>query len=74
MVAKAQRLLEEALTLTGKERAQLVGELLETLDTPEGVEAAWTAELRRRLDDLRAGRAEVLSWDEARAELQGSNQ
>lgn len=69
---KAQKILAEALTLTGAERAELIGELLETLDTPEGVEAAWTAELRRRLAEIRAGRAEVLDWRDARAELHGN--
>ena len=74
MVAKARRLLEEALTLPRPERAALVGELLDTLDTQEGVEAAWTAELRRRLVELREGRAELIDWESARAELQGTNQ
>lgn len=74
MVGKTKRLLAEALTLPGAERAQLIGELLETLDTPEGVEAAWTAELRRRLVEIRDGRAEVLDWEAARAALHGISQ
>jgi putative addiction module component (TIGR02574 family) len=72
MGEKAQKLLSEALTLSGAERAELVSELLQTLDTVEGVEAAWTTELRRRLAEIRAGRAEVLDWRDARAELQGN--
>lgn len=72
MGEKAQKLLSEALALSGAERAELVSELLETLDTLEGVEAAWTTELRRRLAEIRAGRAEVLDWRDARAELQGN--
>ena len=72
MGEKAQKILSEALLLSGPERAELIGELLETLDTPDGVEAAWTAELRRRLAELRAGRAEVLEWSDARAELHGN--
>lgn len=74
MVAKAKRLLKEALTLPSAERAKLVGELLETLDTPQGVEAAWTAELRRRLTELREGRADLVDWESARAELHRTNQ
>ncbi|MCU0698496.1 MAG: addiction module protein [Myxococcaceae bacterium] len=72
MGEKAQQLLSEALKLSGTERAQLITELLETLDTPEGVEAAWTSELRRRLAEIRAGRAELLDWQDARAELHGN--
>jgi len=71
---KARQLLEEAIKLPERDRAQLVGELLETLDSAAEVEAAWTVELQRRLEEIRAGRGETLDWADARAELHGSTQ
>ncbi len=38
------------------------------------VEAAWTAELRVRLEDVRNGEADLTEWAEARAQIHGSRQ
>lgn len=48
--------------------------LEDTSPTPEGgIDEAWIAELRRRVDDVESGRVELVSHDEtvsqARAEL-----
>lgn len=72
MDEKTRKLLSEALQLSTGERAEFVRELLETIDTPDNVEAAWTVELRRRFVEIRAG-AEVLDWKDARAELHGTD-
>jgi len=47
MNAKAQRILSEALALPEKDRADLAGELLESLDAlrDEDAEAAWAEEI-----------------------------
>lgn len=72
MTADLQAILDRALSLPKRERVELVGELLESLDSSEEVETAWTAEIRRRLADVRAGKAELVEWADARAEIQRS--
>lgn len=66
-MATKDELLTDALRLPVHERAEMVRELLRSLDgePEEDVEAAWTAEIRRRLDEVRAGRANTLSAEES---------
>jgi putative addiction module component (TIGR02574 family) len=63
---RAQRLLQEALTLPSQARAELAESLLESLDDEpsEGAEAAWAVEADRRLSDARAGRSKSSDFDE----------
>jgi len=66
-------LFAQALVLSDEDRAALAGRLLESLDPSEpdeGVEEAWDAEIQRRMDDYRAGRAKTIPWSEVRARLQ----
>ena len=63
-------LLTNALRLPEAERAGLAAELRESLDTKPDLSAdevgdAWSAEIRRRVDDLRSGRVKPIPWDEA---------
>jgi putative addiction module component (TIGR02574 family) len=53
MSMSAKELLEAALELPTKERAKMAGQLLQSLDDEpaEDVEAAWAAEIERRLED-----------------------
>ena len=69
-----QALLSQVLALPKSERVELLGEVLESLDSPSDVEAAWSSEIRRRLGELRAGEADVLEWADARAAIHGSRQ
>ena len=50
----SKQLLVEALRLPEAERAALAGELIESLETEvdADAEAAWSAEIHRRLQDL----------------------
>jgi len=66
-----KQLLVEALRLTDEERAALAGELLDSLDSDvdPDAEAAWAAEIRRRVNDLEAGRATTVPWSEARRRI-----
>ena len=59
---------QEALTLPAEERAALAGALIESLDSAvdENVEAAWSEEIRRRLERVDAGLAKTVLWAEAR--------
>jgi putative addiction module component (TIGR02574 family) len=67
----ARQLLVEALRLSDEERAALAGELIQSLDREidEGAEAAWSAEIRARLDRVDSGTARTVSWSEARRRI-----
>jgi putative addiction module component (TIGR02574 family) len=66
-----KHLLEEALQLPAEVRAALAAELIQSLDpeVDEDAEAAWSAEIRRRLDRLDAGLAKTVPWAEARRRI-----
>lgn len=67
----SRRILLEALQLPDAERAALAGELIESLETEvdADAEAAWSAEIRRRVEDLNSGHARTVSWAEARRRI-----
>jgi putative addiction module component (TIGR02574 family) len=69
MSDKAAALLREALALPAEERAELATSLIDSLDNASDpdVEAAWQEEIARRLEDVRAGRARLIPWDEVRS-------
>ncbi len=66
MTKAAQNLLEEALKLDVSERADLAAELLASLDgePDDQVEAAWAAEIQRRIDRIEAGTEKLLPWED----------
>ena len=67
----AKQLLTEALRLSDEERAALAGELIQSLDreVDADAEAAWSQEIRARLDRLEAGTARTVPWAEARRRI-----
>ena len=64
-------LWREASELTAEERASLAGLLIESLEgEPDpDVEAAWAAEIDKRVADLDAGTAKTVAWEEVRQRL-----
>jgi len=67
-------LLKRALALPVDERAALANTLLDTLDgTNESgsisIHEAWDAEVARRIEDLKAGKAMTVPWEELHREL-----
>jgi putative addiction module component (TIGR02574 family) len=66
-----RQLLAEALRLTDPERAALAGELIQSLETEVDAEAeaAWSAEIRARLERVDAGTATTIPWSEARRRI-----
>ena len=64
-------ILKEALKLPTAARAALAGSLLDSLDqeVDEGAEAAWEAEIERRLAELDSGRVRPIPWAEARRRI-----
>ena len=72
-MAKAARVLEEALTLPSDERARIAHELIHSLE-PEDADAAaaWSAEIRTRVDAIEAGTADLEDWETVRARLEAA--
>jgi putative addiction module component (TIGR02574 family) len=78
MNARTRQLVDEILVLPADERALAVAEIEASLDedegapSPEQVEAAWTEELKARLDDVVSGRVKTRDADEVLAELRAT--
>ena len=68
MMQEAQELLKKALALPDKERADLAGSLIESLDdtVDEDAEAAWQEEIVRRLEEVRSGKVKTTPWNDVR--------
>jgi len=73
-MADPARVLEDALTLSTDDRARIAHELLHSLE-PEDADAAaaWSKEIRRRVDEIEAGTAELEDWEIVRARLEAAN-
>ncbi|MDE3243495.1 MAG: addiction module protein [Nitrospirota bacterium] len=73
MSPEAKKLLDDALQLPTSARAALAAHLLQSLDTEvdEGAEAAWSAEIAKRLKDLETGKVKTIPWSEARSRIMG---
>jgi len=69
-------LLDQALQLSDEERGKLAARLLQSLDpddddelSPEQWDDVWSAELDRRVREVRDGTVELIDGDEMLAEL-----
>jgi len=63
MTRNADRLLEEALQLAPTDRAKIAAELLSSLeDRDDDVNAAWAAEIARRVADAEADPDDEEDW------------
>jgi hypothetical protein len=74
-MADRARVLEDALTLPVEDRAKVAHELLRSLEPADAdgeVAAAWTDEIRRRIDEVEAGAAELHDLDTVRARLEAA--
>mgnify|MGYP001608323489 CR=1 FL=1 len=71
MTRDAKKILKEALKLPADARASIVDELQASLSAeadPE-VDAAWAAEIQRRIEALQAGTVKSIPWSEVRRKL-----
>jgi putative addiction module component (TIGR02574 family) len=69
MTPQVSEVLEKALALSVQERGLLIDHLIESLDegsAEEGVEEAWDEEIKRRVDEIRSGKVEMISGEELR--------
>jgi putative addiction module component (TIGR02574 family) len=68
MTPEVTKLLEQALALSVEEQEALADSLISNLGgkVDEGVQAAWQAEIEKRIADLDSGRAKTIPWEEVR--------
>jgi putative addiction module component (TIGR02574 family) len=71
MTASRDDILREALTLPERERADLIGALIQSLgaEGQEGVEGAWRVELERRAQQLDSGAVQSIPWEVVKERL-----
>jgi len=71
MTEEASDILKRALALPPETRAEIAGSLLESLDqSPDaGVKAAWSEEIKRRMEDIDAGKTQLIPYEEVRRRL-----
>ena len=70
MSPDVSELLKQALSLPVDERAALANTLLDSLgQVDHSVQEAWDEEVARRMQDLDAGRAVTVPWEELRQQL-----
>lgn len=72
MTKAAEEVLSKALRLDVSERAELAAELLASLDgePDEDVEAAWAAEIERRMARIKAGTAKLVPWEDVKNRIE----
>lgn len=72
LTPQASELLQKALALSSQERGLLIDRLIESLDQapaePE-VEQRWSEEIKKRVEDVRAGKVEMIAGEEVRRRL-----
>jgi len=70
----ADDILTIAMQLSITERAEIASALLASLDgeTDDAVEAAWAAEIERRIERIKSGAAKGRPWAEVRKRLDRS--
>lgn len=67
-----RKVLQDALDLPERNRAEIAAKLLESLDddSDQDVDEAWAAEIERRCAALDAGEAVTSDWNEFRARIE----
>ena len=72
MSPDVSELLKKALALPPEARAALAGSLFESLDdepADEGGEAAWSEEIKRRIEEIDSGKVQMIPYEEVRRRL-----
>jgi putative addiction module component (TIGR02574 family) len=72
MAPNAEKLLQEALSLPEDARIALAAALLQSVarePADEGADAAWSAEAKRRLEEVRSGAVKLVPWEEAERQI-----
>lgn len=77
MSAVAEKILADALQLSEPERADLVDQLVDSLDScgdAHGIHGDWKAEIERRMADIDNGRIQLVAWPEALRRMLSDNE
>jgi putative addiction module component (TIGR02574 family) len=64
---QVSEVLEKALALSTEDRGLIIDRLTESLDNEpveEGVEAAWSDEIKRRVEEIQCGKVEMIPGQE----------
>ncbi|MBK8233731.1 MAG: addiction module protein [Candidatus Eisenbacteria bacterium] len=72
MQADVRALIEAALKLPPEARGAIASRLLDSLQDQQvdpDVEAAWEAEVARRVEELDSGQVKTIPWSEARQQI-----
>ena len=72
MAPNAEKLLQQALSLPEEARIALAEALLQSVErepADEGADAAWFAEAKRRLEEVRSGAVKLVPWEEAERQI-----
>jgi len=72
MTEEVSDILKKALALPPEARAAIAGSLLESLDEnpPDpAIEAAWSEEIARRIEELDSGKIKPIPWADARRQI-----
>lgn len=71
MVDEVRKIVEQALKMPARERAEIAQRLLESLDRQidSDAESAWQSEVERRISELDSGRVACIPWEEVRERL-----
>lgn len=67
MSPQASELLQKALALPEHDRGLIIDRLMESLDegpAEDGVEAAWSEEIKRRVEEIQSGKVEMIPGEE----------
>jgi putative addiction module component (TIGR02574 family) len=81
MTSAVRQIIDAAMPLSSKERAEIAAVLIESLNGPAPsaaeqaeIDAAWRVEIRRRMKEIEDGTAELIPGDEflARVRERGS--
>jgi putative addiction module component (TIGR02574 family) len=68
-----EHVIIEAMKLPEAERLEVAERLFESLEGQADPEAeeAWASEIERRIQSIDAGQARFLTWEQARARIEG---
>ena len=69
MSTAAEELLAQALKLAPEDREMVAVELAASLEKDPGYDDAWAAEIKRRVEEIDTGAAELVPWEEVRDRL-----
>ena len=72
LTPQVSEVLEKALALSTQDRGLIIDRLIKSLDdepAEEGVEEAWSEEIKGRVDDVQSGRVEMIPGEEVHRRL-----